>query len=439
MKFQPIMMTHGSKKILNKSGATTMTIFTVFNFIYWGFFAIILILALNVYFRLRALANQIAHTEEKSSEINPVYYQSTDSFLLHSSPNFPLSALIKILPGTFIGFGILGTFLGFSSGISGMRLTGNVDELFGKLDKFFVGLNSAFITSIIGVVLSVLFGTILYQWPLNKIKFHCARIYNELTKTQTPAEATKSEFDAYIGSLQEMTKTLLAAKDTIEVTMQSAVEKIETLPEKFLEVGKVLEESVAPVKNTFLLMQTTLENYSKQAESLQNASEQIQLSLTKFIETSGQTTEKVNESLEKTISATKEIQENNTKLNDDHRKLLDDYKNLHENLSSIQEKAKEEVASYSEEIKNQFSQLLTKYSEQSRAILQNQNEQLLESQKSTLDEYKEIDEKIGSILETVNKNLGDYSATIEKALVQTLEEYNKTAQKVTESFFGERK
>lgn len=359
-----------------------MTIFTFFNLLYWGFFAIILILAFVVLGRLRSLSNQIASTEGNSVTINPAPYQSTEFFLIHSSPDFPLYALIKILPDTFIGFGILGTFLGFSNGISGMRLTGNVDELFGKLDTFFLGLNTAFITSIIGVILSVLFGTILYQWPLNKIKFHCARIYNTLSENQpSPAESAKAEFDSYIGSLQEMTKTLLSAKEAIEVTLANAVGKIEVLPEKFLDVGKSLEESVAPVKETFGAMQGTLENYSKQAQSMQQASEQVQNTLTKFMETSEQANLKITESLEQTINATKEIQENSVKL----------------------------------------------------------NAQILQDQKSALDDYQKIDENISSILASVNKNLADYSSIVEKSLVETLEEYNKTAQKVTESFFGQRK
>lgn len=357
-----------------------MTIFTFLQIIYYIFFAFVFVLALKGFLKLLSLSKLIVTSDVSKWNFKSEVYYSVESFLLATNPNFPLSALVKILPGTFIGFGILGTFLGFSNGISGMSLSGNVDELFGKLDGFFGGLNTAFITSIIGVILSVIFGT-AYQWPLNKIKFHCARIYSELSKTLTPAEAAKSEFDAYIGSLQEMTKTLLAAKDTIEVSLTTAVEKIESLPEKFLAVGKSLEESVAPVKDTFSAMQTTLENYSKQADSLRNASEQIQQTLTKFIETSEQTTEKISGTLNETISATKEIQENNSKL----------------------------------------------------------NTQILTDQKTVLEDYQKIDENISSILEIVNKNLTDYSDTVEKTLVQTLEEYNKTAQKVTESFFGQRK
>ena len=407
--------------------------FNVFNillyllyFLYLIFSVRIIRLALVVRSKLRDLADKIARTKA-DGETKANQFQDAESYLLFNSPDFPLSALARILPGTFVGFGILGTFLGFSGGISGMRLSGNVEELFGKLDIFFSGLTTAFITSIIGVILSVIFGTI-FQWPLNKIRFHCERIRNELSVIRSPAERAKNEFGQYIQSIQEMTRTLLAAKESIE-----------TLPQRFLDVGKSLEESVAPVKETFGVMQATLENYSRQAEVLQNASAQIQSSLTKFIETSEQTTEKVNASLDRTITATKDIQENNARLNADYQKMLDDYKALHETLSSIQAKISEEVASYSDEIKSHFSQLLTAYSEQSREILQNQNAQMLEERRETLKEYQEIDGNIASILETVNKNLADYSAAVESTLVQTLAEYNKAAHGVAEAFFGEEK
>lgn len=399
---------------------------TTASIIYYIFFAGIGGLAVVVFVRLLALAVKIARTDVGDAA-DAAQFQSAEAYILHNSPGFPLSAWVRILPGTFVGFGILGTFLGFSDGISGMRLTENVDELFGKLDIFFGGLNTAFNTSIAGVVLSVLFGTILYQWPLNKIKYHCERIRNKLDANFNSAENAKQEFGQYIQSIQGMTKTLLAAKESIE-----------TLPQKFFDVGKSLEESIGPIKDTFVAMQATLENYSRQAESLQNASAQIQTSLTKFIETSEQVTEKVNSSLESTIVATKDIQENNARLNDDHKKMLDDYKTLYENLTSVQKEIKEEVSVYFNEIKNHFSQLLTAYSEQSREILQSQNAQMIEERKKTLADYEEIDEKIASILETVNKNLSDYSATIEKTLVQTLETYNTSAKKISESFFGEK-
>lgn len=336
---------------------------------YYIFFAGLFVLAGIVYSKLKKVSEKISKKELDKAGVNFEIYKTPESFIMHSYPKFPLSALVKILPGTFVGLGILGTFIGFSDGISEMSLTENVDELFGKLDIFFAGLNTAFITSIIGVVLSVVFG-IIYQFPLNKIKFHCSRIYNVLIKELDSEEKSKIEFDSYILSIQGITKTLLTAKESIE-----------NLPQKFLEVEKSLEESILPIKETFGTMQSTLENYSKQAESLRNASGQIQQTLTKFIENSEQTTLKVNTTLEQTINATKVIQENNAKL----------------------------------------------------------NEQISEYHKAAMKDYQEIDENIGSILSEVNKNLSEYSKTIETTLVQTLEEYNKTAQKVTESFFGDKK
>ncbi|WP_296090088.1 hypothetical protein [uncultured Treponema sp.] len=398
-------------------------LFDIFLIVYYIFFAGLFVLAGNVYSKLKNLSERISKKEFNKAELNFEIYKSSESLIMHSYPKFPLAALVKILPGTFVGLGILGTFIGFSDGISEISLTGNVDELFGKLDIFFAGLNTAFITSIIGVVLSVFFG-IIYQFPLNKIKFHCEKIYSQLIKELDSEEKSKVEFDSYILSIQEITKTLLTAKESIEnlpqkfleveksleesilpiketfSTMQSTLEESilpiketfgtmqSTLEESILPIKETfgtmqstLEESILPIKETFGTMQSTLVNYSKQAENLQNASEQIQQTLIKFIENSEQTTLKVNTTLEQTISATKTIQENNAKL----------------------------------------------------------NEQISESHKAAMKDYQEIDENIGSILSKVNKNLTEYSKIIETTLVQTLEEYNKTAQKVTESFFGDKK
>ena len=403
-----------------------MSVFIVFTILYYIFFGMILVLAFIVFSRLTKMAKEIANVDRNNVGNFIDDYKNVETYILKSSPNFPLYSLSKIIPGTFVGLGILGTFLGFSSGISGMHLSGNVDELFSKLDSFFAGLNTAFITSIIGVILSVLFGTILYQWPLNRIKFHCHRITE--MRHFDPTANTKAEFEVYTNSLHDMTKALLNAKASIE-----------NLPEKFKDVGTSLEQSVGPVKDTFSAMQATLENYSKQAESLQNASEKIQNSLTKFIETSEQTTEKVNQSLDKTIATTQSIQATNANLIDNNKKLLEDYNTLNQTLSTVQEKINEEVTSYCAAIKEHFTELLNDYSKETHDILKTQNEQINEERKEILSDYQKIDENISSIMESVNKNLTEYSQTMEKTLVQTLEEYNKTAQKVTEAFFKDKK
>lgn len=403
-----------------------MSVFIAFTILYYIFFGLILILAFIVFSRLTKMSKQIAGVDRNSVGNFIDDYKSVERYLLKASPDLPLYSLSKIIPGTFVGLGILGTFLGFSSGISGMHLSGNVDELFGKLDSFFAGLNTAFITSIIGVILSVLFGTILYQWPLNKIKYHCNRIYE--MRHFDPAANTKAEFEVYTNSLHDMTKALLNAKVSIE-----------NLPDKFKDVGVSLEQSVGPVKDTFSAMQATLENYSKQAEALQNASEKIQNSLTQFIETSEKTTEKVNQSLDKTIATTQSIQATNANLIDNNKKLLEDYNTLNQSLSEVQEKINKELTTYCDSIKEHFTDLLKEYADESKAIIENQNAQLNEERKEMLSDYQKIDENISSIMESVNKNLTEYSQTMEKTLIQTLEEYNKTAQKVTEAFFKDKK
>ncbi|WP_296028359.1 hypothetical protein [uncultured Treponema sp.] len=100
-------------------------LFDIFLIIYYIFFAGLFVLAGIVYSMLKNLSEKISEKDFNKTELNFEIYKNPESFIMHSYPNFPLSALVKILPGTFVGLGILGTFIGFSNGISEMSFSEN--------------------------------------------------------------------------------------------------------------------------------------------------------------------------------------------------------------------------------------------------------------------------------------------------------------------------
>lgn len=67
---------------------------------------------------------------------------------------FPLQSFLKIIPGTFIGFGILGTFIGFAEGLSHINIS-NSQSLLDGVQVLLDGLENAFNTSIVGVLASM--------------------------------------------------------------------------------------------------------------------------------------------------------------------------------------------------------------------------------------------------------------------------------------------
>lgn len=63
-------------------------------------------------------------------------------------------AIPRALPGIFAGIGILGTFLGIVLGLSGID-TGSADTLMSSVQGLLAGMSTAFISSIVGIALSV--------------------------------------------------------------------------------------------------------------------------------------------------------------------------------------------------------------------------------------------------------------------------------------------
>lgn len=73
--------------------------------------------------------------------------------------------VVRLVPGTLTGLGILGTFTGLLIGIRDIGF-GNVGEAMSSVESLLAGINTAFYTSIAGVILSVLFN-FCYQIPRN--------------------------------------------------------------------------------------------------------------------------------------------------------------------------------------------------------------------------------------------------------------------------------
>ena len=84
---------------------------------------------------------------------NSDLYFGPETWLQDTNP-LPIQAFLKIIPGTFIGFGILGTFIGFAGGICSIDLS-NSEKLLGSVEQLVGGLRNAFNTSIVGMLASM--------------------------------------------------------------------------------------------------------------------------------------------------------------------------------------------------------------------------------------------------------------------------------------------
>ena len=177
--FQTAPFLSGSYKAYNISS------FIKNNFYWFIFFIFILIayiLPISLYFVFFKLKNDKKDIKQKIPELWNIYektfvtenenpkligktrasadlYFNTESIASNFLWSIPVIDLFKLMSGTFVGLGVLGTFIGFSQFLGEFIDSGiNLEST-----EIFEGLKVAFNTSIIGLLDSVLYNFLVFQ------------------------------------------------------------------------------------------------------------------------------------------------------------------------------------------------------------------------------------------------------------------------------------
>lgn len=114
----------------------------------------------------------------KTTEPSEAYF-NPDSLLAASVERFPILPILKAMPGTYTGLGILGTFMGFSAGLSNFDPS-TTESMQESIRTLLTGINTAFNTSIVGVVLSITFNFVFLQPLLKRLERECQILADRL-------------------------------------------------------------------------------------------------------------------------------------------------------------------------------------------------------------------------------------------------------------------
>ncbi len=115
----------------------------------------------------------------EKTTVMAVTYFNPDNLLSASAERFPVLAILKSMPGTYTGLGILGTFIGFSAGLANFD-TANPEAIQKSITGLLAGIETAFNTSIVGIVLSLIFNFLFLQPLLKRLEQDCADLSDRL-------------------------------------------------------------------------------------------------------------------------------------------------------------------------------------------------------------------------------------------------------------------
>ena len=148
--------------------------------------------------------------------------------------------LAEITPGLLTSLGILGTFLGLVTGLSGLTLTAaDTSVLLSAMDKLIGGMSTAFLTSIVGVIGSLTFNMI-YNSSLSKCQKAIDRFCDVFGLYAMPKPV--SQETAMLAMQQEQTAYIRQAVE--ELSQKMAVQMEQSILRAMLPVQRSMDNFI---------------------------------------------------------------------------------------------------------------------------------------------------------------------------------------------------
>lgn len=411
----------------------------------------------------------------KRTRTNSDLYFDGEHWISYSFTKIPVEALLRLVSGTLIGMGILGTFIGFASGITQL---GDVsektsEELMKGIGFLTSGLTTAFNTSIVGVIMSVLVNFLMFNPLKNACDMLCQKIcdridekfyisdYDALHKDlDGVSDAIKHQFventkdlalevsRAVTGTVEDNISRLQTVIDSQIEQLQKTMEVTETIPSKieqsFVNTKEFIQSTLDESREKYMTeinktteaitgcVQALNENQEKLRQSNALFAEQVQNVINRFSATSDDISNHFKETADSftqnfgqaATTATENCKNLSTAIAQNFAKIIDKT-NL--TFEKIQDFAGfyEEANKVTENLNNILSQMQA-YNSQAQngynSVL-NSLTAITEESNATLKEFKNLDSTLSSTIGTITKNLETYNETVANALQNYLGQF----------------
>lgn len=350
------------------------------------------------------------------------HIKHSDYFSAHNISEKLLNLrMINSIPGIMTGLGILGTFMGLIIGISSIHITKG-EIMLNDIQSLLSGMNIAFLTSIIGIILGL-------YWILNE-KRHYKNLLVEIEKFNINIEKYYPTIDL---------------DHVIIKSMLSNIKNNEILPQKFESVNRTLELAADKIiesqNKSFSLISSSI-NSGLKDEFLPEIKKAIDKSfeytnkamifLTEFTAT-------LNTLKDDLLRVSEEHKENAITIKNETKAIMNSIKESFEVTSKFREFSKTLNATFEKTTSN-MNQTVDKMNEFSNKIVESANKFEIGLNKFSdkfLDSKQQVEiniEKLASEISTLTANFNDIFDKIKVESVNFSEELNRIVHKTIFTF-----
>ena len=357
---------------------------------------------------------------KKTTEFAETYFHEQN--ILFAS--FDLRTINNI-PNILVGLGILGTFAGLTYGISDFSFE-TTEEIKSSIDNLLTGMGTAFVTSIWGMFLSLLYGFIFKLWQSktsDRIKTLCfkldeeykiktyelelhkqneqRKLINELfdeylvTETEEGKQMPNNVFRQLLTESVNQTASLRTLSDDLSESIDLAMQKL--IDDNNEQLSSLIENKLVPVLED--LKQIKQDSGAAVIEDAVNRlSDSMKSMMDEFKDTLAGDTQKEMEGLTKRLVVVSES------LNDIPKSMTNITKQVTEVVDALKKTVLDNITqsqTQAQEISKQNQQMFTTATTEYKSTveeIQTYMEMLLSTQRNNIDQVFDLTEKIQTTL-----------------------------------------
>lgn len=311
----------------------------------------------------------------------------TDYFNVAYIDEIARTNLCDLIPGAMTGLGILGTFMGLIAGITGFS-TDSSENIAMGINNLLGGMNTAFMTSIVGVIASLLFSFIhkpLYNFCIREMEnyivlFHMADLDKSSKKLENQLLIHEKSQTKMLQSFSGVIAK--AISDAMKAELVPVFKEMRKTTEDFVNFSSAQQKaSLEKIVNEFVAkMNELLEDQLKElGKTIRDLSSQIRSAIDGICKTSSEV-ENINKISQQTIIEMKSFVNN----------LSDLIEKQAEKNIEISDKQAEKITGIAEKVKQDADQMVKDFASNINSSLEEQFSNIGETVK-----------KLGSQIETV--------------------------------------
>lgn len=371
---------------------------------------------------------------------------------------FPIQSFLKIIPGTFIGFGILGTFIGFADGLSSINIADS-QSLLNGVQNLLDGLKNAFNTSIVGVFASMFLNFVLIHPLFNRLD-RCSKILCDYLDTKffvsevdamsvTDSNNKQIPFPQTMGIVLEKLEQVASNINQMGATVGDQVtQSVKATLDKTIE--KIIKEEIKKLKEE---MNSSISLLQECQKHLQNAPTHLKEAAEKMQGAAQKNNEIFNNWFEEYTEKIKGVSEEFLNIKNTLAVMPEDFRSIDESIHATTEKlsanqrtletaltesaqAFDKTAEFSESLTEAYESQSKKFEEMISkfTVLLNEYKETSKESKELLSGFKGMDEQIATIFTHINENTKNYSDIIGTSLTNYLNSFTEATKDVSAKF-----